>query len=392
MKLPLARSWRLGRLQRAVGTHRAGLLLVAVLTGWPLNGLAQTSGSDAARPLRGTRPITAAQHFNLPTTDADGWWGASRADQLGTPVAEQVVREGDIDNFGFGWQIAGSPFDGRALRERPGLWRPPGAVDGTLLVGEDVPGTDRLLRGRHLTDPAEAPPEPATGNGVTETPFQNPVPISLRFLPQVAEPRAALLQIYLAGFQSPRSGSQFAASLNGQPWPELSRLLNALDLPPGGGRLITESVPAELLPMIATGRLQLLIEDLHPAPQDTFAIDFVRLLINPTPLPEGSGAVFRGQIIGDAPTGWRVRLQGQALRTGADGAFQFTGLHCGLSLLEFSADEETQKSHEKSLNGAIIEEVSDDSPQKSPLEPTSSRRVLISLERGSAAPRQVFRY
>lgn len=206
----------------------------------------------------------------------------------GGPEADLVVRTGDINNLGFGWPKNYDPFSGKSTFPHPFPWSPkPGSPDGT----------DRMLLGSAVT-PADYIEHPFAGDGYTSSLLrpckeladasqcknrQDSLPQSI-VLPVGALPAridAVLLQIFVDDFQAPSFHSHFQVSLNGTRIPSLEQVLNALDQTGPIGKLITVNLLPEYFPVLQTSRVQLLIDDPTTHAQDGYAVDFVRILVNP---------------------------------------------------------------------------------------------------------------
>jgi hypothetical protein len=107
---------------------------------------------------------------------------------------------------------------------------------------------------------------------------------------------SAVLQIFANDFQAPVFQSEFQVTLNGQRAPFLEGILNSLDQTGAGGKIVTAQVPQEYLPLIAGGSLEIYIDDPATGVGDGFAIDFVRLLINPGAQGNGGSGIIVLQI------------------------------------------------------------------------------------------------
>jgi OOP family OmpA-OmpF porin len=70
-------------------------------------------------------------------------------------------------------------------------------------------------------------------------------------------------------------------SLNGTRIPSLEQVLNALDQTGPVGKLITVSLLPEYFSVLQSGKVDLLIDDPTTHAQDGYAVDFVRVLVNP---------------------------------------------------------------------------------------------------------------
>ncbi len=204
------------------------------------------------------------------------------------PEADLVVRTGDINNLGFGWPNNYDPFSGKSTPPHPFPWLPkPGSPDGT----------DRLLLGSAVT-PADYIEHPFAGDGYTSSILRpckestdasgcknrqdsmpQPIVLSVGALPQKID--AVLFQIFVDDFQAPSFHSHFQASLNGTRIPSLEQALNALDQTGPIGKLITVNLLPEYFPLLQSGTVKLLIDDPTTHAQDGYAVDFVRILVNP---------------------------------------------------------------------------------------------------------------
>jgi OOP family OmpA-OmpF porin len=206
----------------------------------------------------------------------------------GGPEADLVVRTGDINNLGFGWPKDYDPFSGKSTPPHPFPWSPkPGTPDGT----------DRMLLGSGVTQ-ADFNEHPFAGEGYTSSllrpcqqlpdasmckPRQDsmpqPIVLSVGDLPPKID--AVLFQIFVDDFQAPSFHSHFQASLNGTRIPSLEQVLNALDQTGPIGKLITVNLLPEYFPLLRSGTVKLLIDDPTTHAQDGYAMDFVRVLVNP---------------------------------------------------------------------------------------------------------------
>ena len=206
----------------------------------------------------------------------------------GGPEADLVVRTGDINNLGFGWPKGYDPFSGKSTPPHSFPWSPkPGTPDGT----------DRMLLGSGVTQ-ADFNEHPFAGEGYTSSllrpcqqspaastckPRQDsmpqPIVLSVGDLPPKID--AVLFQMFVDDFQAPSFHSHFQASLNGTRIPSLEQVLNALDQTGPIGKLITVNLLPEYLPLLRSGTVKLLIDDPTTHAQDGYAMDFVRVLVNP---------------------------------------------------------------------------------------------------------------
>lgn len=280
---------------------------------------------------RGTEPMSPAQRFSMPITETDDAWNSKGANLYDTTEARRVVRIGDIDNFGFGWQIGASPYHGMKLRERPALWLNPELSENGYV--EDPAGTDLLMARSGSIETRSNDPGDLTHYAV-ETQI-----IEAEFPSAEDTEGSVLLQLYIAGFDSPHSDEKYVATLNGESAPFLENALNAITVADGGGALLTLALPEEMSEAVRQGTFSLKIDKTGPlqTEQDIFAIDFVRILFEPD-MEGGGDARLRGRLLpvrgGDDVAGTDVSFQGKTTQLDAEGRFIFKGVYGGLGILE----------------------------------------------------------
>ncbi len=203
--------------------------------------------------------------------DINGDWEDQEVILFNTPEADVMVRVGDIDNLGFGWPTNFDPFTGAST--------PPHSYP--FSVGpDDYEGTDRIMV---VTSYDGNPPSGQDGytNG-TSRPENLPRPIVLNYdLGGVAVTSAAL-QIFVDDFQAPVWGANYFVTINGVQAPYIARQINTLVQTGPIGKLINISIPQSQLPLISSDSLAILFDDLTTGAGDGYAIDFVKLLINPS--------------------------------------------------------------------------------------------------------------
>ena len=238
----------------------------------------------------------------------------------GGPEADLVIRVGDVDNLGFGFVPGFGLFEGETTEVHFWPWEPD---------ANDAPGTDRIMIGTSVRSPVGGDGYHATAEArVTEA-----IIIPLDDLPTPVT--GALLQMFIDDFQAPSHGSRFVIRLNGQVAEAASRLLNAVDQSGPVGKLITLPLP-ETLVLEPGGVLEILVDDPTTGAGDGFAIDFVRLLVNPG--PPLRPAVVDGVVL-DAETwapvpGADVTTAGLSARADGEGRFRLDPVFAGLVLVE----------------------------------------------------------
>lgn len=261
-------------------------------------------------------------------------WPLEYERTVGGPEADLVIRTGDINNLGFDWPAAFDPFSGNSTPAHPWpsiLQIPPQAPSGTdrIMIGTGVtpvhmhlqhtPGQlDRIvidsairtIPGDGYSDALEAcyalvpsgPVDqntgqvqlPQDGNGIllwasTQTAAQctkqraltMPTPIALNVgdLPNRID--SVVVQMFVDDFQAPLHHSYFQVSLNGTRIPGFEDVINSLDQTGPIGKLVSMKLLPEYWPLLKSGTVNLLIDDPTTHARDGYAIDFVRILVNP---------------------------------------------------------------------------------------------------------------
>jgi outer membrane protein OmpA-like peptidoglycan-associated protein len=90
-----------------------------------------------------------------------------------------------------------------------------------------------------------------------------------------------VVQIFADDFQPVPLHSRFQVSLNGTRIPTFEYAINSLDQTGPIGKLLTLRLLPEYWPIVKSGTVKLLIDDPTTRVQDGYAVDFVRILVNP---------------------------------------------------------------------------------------------------------------
>jgi len=214
-------------------------------------------------------------------------WALEYERTVGGPDADLVVRTGDINNLGFGWPQNFDPFSGQStpIHPWPDVNRiPPQAPDGTdrIMVGSAVTKQDLSS---HSGDGYSG----AVGNCSCPPNFP-PCPGRLLTMPQAirlevgalpSKITAVVFQIFADDFQAPVYHSHFQVSLNGTRIPSFEYAINSLDQSGPIGKLVTLRLLPEYWPLLKSGTVKMLIDDPTTHVPDGYAVDFVRILVNP---------------------------------------------------------------------------------------------------------------
>jgi outer membrane protein OmpA-like peptidoglycan-associated protein len=268
--------------------------------------------------------------YAQPVTPTDGEWNKQYVVLKNTAEAEVMIRIGDIDNLGFGWAEGFNPFTGKSTDAHGFPWE---------INPADAAGTDRIFVSTSYKYGSEAPHDGYTGS--TEQPANTPKPVfmPLKDLKDVII-TAAAIQLFIDDFQAPDFGTRFQVRINGQRFIEAEKIINKLQQSGPVGKMITIKFAPELLQMLKSDSLVLFIDDPETGMGDGYAIDFVKLLVNPKAvLYKGN---IRGKVI-DAETrnpiadaDAEVKDYG-VVKTNAEGDFELTGIPAGLTVVAGSA-------------------------------------------------------
>lgn len=197
-------------------------------------------------------------------------WRKARSVVRDGEEAELLVQLGDIDNLGFGWPKGFDPFSGKSTPIHDFPFEP---------EAEDPDGTDRILVISGYRIGAQGGVDGYTGE--SSRPANAPRPLVLEYDAAGITIRGAVLQLFVDDFQSERMGSRYRVSINGREAPDLAATVNALEQTGPIGKLLTIRLLPEYHDAVASGRLEILVDDPVTDAGDGFAFDFVRLLVNP---------------------------------------------------------------------------------------------------------------
>ena len=321
------------------------------------SGSSQASGSNsgsggpsmgAGSPVTsGTNAAQAAANFanGAPTPpvaavgDQAKDWALQYERTENGPEADLVVRTGDISNLGFGWPQNFDPFSGKSTYPHPFPWVPkPGSPEGTdrILLGSAVTPADFVVNNfagdgytNSLLRPCMGLADPSQCKGRQDS-MPQPIVLSVGALPPKIN--AVLLQIFVDDFQAPSFHTYFQASLNGTRIPSLEEALNAIDQTGPIGKLITINLLPEYFPLLQSGTVKLLIDDPNTHAQDGYAVDFVRILVNPHKFQYlvSVAVTVKDRDKDTALAGATVTAALQTASTDAAGTCELSGLPAGL--------------------------------------------------------------
>lgn len=262
-------------------------------------------------------------------TKNDGDWSLQFLVLKNTEEADLMIRVGDIDNLGFGFAEDFNPFTGRSTWSHDFPW----AVNK-----ENARGTDRIM-----VPSSYKPGTPVSQDGYTGTthrPDNNPYSISIP-LAEVKNVHvdSAALQMFIDDFQAPALHSKFQVKINGLRFTEAEKLINSVNQTGPIGKLVTIRLTPELLQKLSADSLVISIDDPVTKQGDGYAIDFVKLLINPKIIYQGK---VQGKILDEAThepianAVASVEDYGSA-ETDAEGNFNIDNIPAGLVIVTGSA-------------------------------------------------------
>ncbi len=258
------------------------------------------------------------------TTPNDGDWKSNSATLKNTEEGDVMIRVGDIDNLGFGFPQGFNPFTGRATDIHPYPWQ---------AKKEDVPGLDCITVGSMYGKKATR----CNYDGYSMASPARPIPINLPLAAvKGGKVTGAMLTMFVDDFQAPNLCSKYMAYINGKRFGNLENVLNSLNQGGPIGKFISVRIPPELLEVLNSSTLSVKIDDTTGA-ADGFAIDFIKLLINPKPIlyQNSISGYVHDRETGESIVGATVMVRGFGETTSdADGKFTLSGLPIGLNVAE----------------------------------------------------------
>ncbi|HWR33337.1 MAG TPA: OmpA family protein, partial [Chitinophagaceae bacterium] len=282
------------------------------------------------------------------TTENDGEWNKQFLVLRNTAEADLMIRVGDIDNLGFGFDPDFNPFSGRSSWSHAFPWE---------VKKEDARGTDRIMvpssykHGLPVDQDGYCSSTTRPGN----IPYSILIPLAEV---KTVKVDSASLQLFIDDFQAPYLNSKFQVKINGLRFTEAEKMISRINQTGPIGKLITLKLTPELLQKLNADSLVISIDDPVSKQGDGYAIDFVKLLINPKIIYKGK---VQGRIV-DANTREpipnataTVEDAGMAVAD-ADGNFIIENVPAGLTIVNGS--HAGYSSDQKQVD-VIAEETSD---------------------------------
>ncbi len=264
-------------------------------------------------------------------TPNDGDWKKQLVTLTNTPEAKFMIRVGDIDNLGFGWAEGFNPFSGRSTEIHTYPW----AIDPS-----DAKGTDKIMVPSSFRLTGETPCDVDGYSSSYEKPgIPDHITIPMSAL-KGKEFSSASIIMFIDDFQAPAFCSKWRVWFNGVRFAGLERILNNVLQTGPIGKVIIQPIPGELLPLLKKDKLVISIDDSTTKAGDGYAIDFVKLLIDPAPYQ------FKGPLsmrvineAGEPLAGCSVQLEGfPPAVTDANGVVTFESVNAGMVLVDFSME------------------------------------------------------
>ncbi len=292
--------------------------------------------------------LSAIACFAQRNTETDGDWSKQFIVLKNTAEADLMIRVGDIDNLGFGFDAEFNPFSGRSTWSHPFPWE---------VNKEDAKGTDRIMVPSSYKNFSAVNQDGYTGT--TKRPANNPSAISIPLAEiKTVKVDSAALQFFIDDFQAPSMASKFQVKVNGLRFTEAEKMINRIDQSGPVGKLITIRLTPELLAKLDADSLIIAIDDPASKQGDGYAIDFVKLLINPKIIYKGK---VQGKIV-DFDTREPIANATANIEdygstaSDAEGNFVLENIPAGLNIIKGSA--EGYSSNEKQVD-VINEETSE---------------------------------
>jgi hypothetical protein len=208
-------------------------------------------------------------------TDEDGDWSNMYETLHNTPEADLMVRTGDIDNLGFGWPANFNPFSGNSTPAHSYPW----TADTT-----NPSGTDRIMV---ITSYTGTPPSGQDGyTSYTSRPENSVRPINLTYSLDGLNVTSAILQIFVDDFQAGLWKASYQVTINNVRAQFMESIINSLMQTGPIGKLISVEIPPDYLYLIEKESLDIVFDDFTTGAGDGYAIDFIKLLVNPSSIAQ----------------------------------------------------------------------------------------------------------
>ncbi len=274
------------------------------------------------------------------TDNDNGSWKERYVLKTNTSEADFMIRLGDIDNLGFGWDKNFNPFSGKSTNAHNYPWD----WDST-----DVLGLDMIM----VPTSMGKKDAPCGGEGYSgqqgfllekygKTTF--PLNISLKGT-DTSKIKSVMLQMFVDDFQAKALCSKFEVFVNAKRAAYIEKIINSIDQTGPIGKLITITVPKERISDFKNGNVELLFDDNTSGAADGFAIDFVKILFNPKVLRYGtvSGKVV-SETTGKPLVNATITCGTQVVKTNALGQYKLLKVNSGLAIISVEVTGKPEQS------------------------------------------------
>jgi hypothetical protein len=262
---------------------------------------------------------------------SNGDWKSRYVSKEKTPECEYMIRQGDIDNLGFGWEEKFNPFSGKSTPSHSYPW-----VADTA----EIKGYDRIM----LPSSMKAGSSPCGGDGYSgefETLKQSGSTVYGFSIPlkglDTSKIKTVSVQLFIDDFQAPVFCSKFEATLNGKPFTALTKTLNGMNQTGPIGKLITVKVPLSLIGEFKKPEIKIMIDDKTTGAADGFAIDFIKIMVNPYKYLTGNYLGNLKDQQGNPMANAVVECGDLKTTTDANGNFRFNALVAGSNVFVVNA-------------------------------------------------------
>jgi hypothetical protein len=262
----------------------------------------------------------------------DGAYGSRYVVLKNTTEAELMVRSGDVDNLGLGLPTGFDPFSGESTPVHIFPWE--GDFKGEqgfdmIMVPESFGqveidcGTDGYSDQKELIVKQTGKSVHPLKVKMTETGGMNITSVRL--------------MMFLDDFQSPVFCTKFQILLNGRRAVFMENVVNKLNQTGPIGKLVTIDVPADFVQEFSKPEVIFIINDTETGAGDGFAVDFIKVLINPKKAARVSS--LEGLIVaastGEPVVGAIVKVAGYGeVLTNEHGFYKFAELPAGMNILD----------------------------------------------------------
>ncbi len=199
---------------------------------------------------------------------------------------------------------------------------------------ENSPEADLVVR---TGDSLQPPPLPGQICKQRAESMPQAIRLPVGILP--AKINAVVLQMFVDDFQAPVFRSHFQLSLSGTRIPSFEYAINSLDQTGPIGKLVSLQLLPEYWPLLKSGEVKLLIDDPTTKQGDGYALDFVRILVNPHAFKYQvslAATVVDGDKHNSIPSA-TVTAALESATTDAHGRCQLSGLPAGLVIATAAA-------------------------------------------------------